>query len=95
VALMDIDYIAPQEIFLGQRCHTVIKNHNNSTKIVKETFQYISIARTLASLLKCSNLNKLVTSEKPNTKKYLLILKIKTKVLKYIKGVKGVKMADE
>jgi hypothetical protein len=61
--LFDIDYIQPEEIFLGQRVDTVIKNGNNTTKIVNETCQYISITRTLSSLLRNTNLQTLVDSE--------------------------------
>jgi hypothetical protein len=61
-----LDYIAPDEIFLGQRIDTVIKDNINSTKVVKETFQYFPITKTLRSIFKFTNLLQLIRQE-PNT----------------------------
>jgi hypothetical protein len=61
--LQNLDYNAPQEIFLGQRVDTVIKDDLNTTKIVKETYQYFSIIRTLQSILKFTNIRDIIIKE--------------------------------
>jgi hypothetical protein len=62
--LQDLDYYDPEDIFLGQRIDTVLKNNENSTKIIKETFQYFSIIKTLSSLFKFTKIGQIVKTEK-------------------------------
>jgi hypothetical protein len=64
--LQNLDYIAPQEIFLGQRVDTVIKNNMDTTKVVKETFQYFSIIKTLKSIFKFTKIKTIIEAEAQN-----------------------------
>jgi hypothetical protein len=61
--LSDLDYTAPEEKYLGQRIDTVIKNNVNTTKVVKETFQYIPFIQTLKTIFKFTNLKEIIRKE--------------------------------
>ena len=45
------EYIAPEEILLGTRLETVLRNGKMQVVNKRETFQYISIKKTLNALL--------------------------------------------
>jgi hypothetical protein len=47
--LKHIHYVLPEEIILGYRTDTVIKNNESIRKDVKESYQYLSIKSTLIS----------------------------------------------
>jgi hypothetical protein len=64
--LKHINYVSPEEIILGKRTDTVIRNNTNVMKEVKESFQYISIKSTLMTLFSNKSFVKLLSDEKPS-----------------------------